>query len=136
MKTYTKEEKREYFKNLRDRWNSVKKSHTEKEISDAQAVIAAHGLNVSGYSFLFTTIQMEKLGLEGIPYLDAKTFQGWKEAGFQVRKGEKSLLSGITWVGVGNKSEDPDEAEKAGDEGYLFPKEYHLFHRSQVEPLA
>ena len=57
------------------------------------------------------------------------TFEQWKERGFIVRKGEKSLISGITWVSVEGK-----EGE-ANDNGFKFPKEYHLFHRTQVEEL-
>ena len=125
---HTTEEKKEYFKNLRDRWNTVKKSHTEQELSDAQAIIQAHGLNVSGYSFMFTKLQMEKLGYEGIPYLDCKTYQGWITAGFQVKKGEKSRISGIAWVGVEEK--DSEEVK------FLMPKEYKLFHRTQTEAIC
>jgi len=51
MKTYTKEERRTYFASLRKTWNEVKKAHTEKEITNAEAVIKAHGLNVSAFSF-------------------------------------------------------------------------------------
>ena len=76
---------------------------------------------------------MQAQQLEGIPYLDARTFQGWKECGFMVRKGEHSTLSGITWIKAttGSESAEPGEEEK----GFVFPKEYHLFHRSQVEPI-
>jgi len=81
---------------------------------------------------------MRAHNFDGIPYLDMKTYQGWKSSGFQVKRGEKSVVSGITWVGVGTRSEDPKEAERAeagGDKGFVFPKEYHLFHRSQVEAI-
>ena len=72
---------------------------------------------------------MKYHGFDGIPYLDCKTFMGWKERGFIVRKGEKSLIAGITWVSVEGKEGEPD------DNGFKFPKEYHLFHRSQVEAI-
>lgn len=134
MKTYTKEEKKAYFAGLRERWSAVKKAVTAGELDEIKAIIAEHGLNVSAYSFAFTAAQMKHCGYEGIPYLDCKTYQGWKERGFQVRKGERSRISGIVWIGVGSKAEDPETAEKH-DKGYVMPKEYHLFHRSQVEAI-
>mgnify|MGYP001569344376 FL=1 len=135
MTTYTPEQKREYYKSLRERWQSIKKAVDEKKLGEIEAIIQEHGLDVSPYSFAFTAAQMEALGYDGLPYLDCKTFQGWKERGFIVRRGERSKITGITWIGVGNKSEDPGEREKS-DSGFVMPKEYHLFHRSQVDPLA
>ncbi len=78
--------------------------------------------------FLFVNMQMKSQGLEGLPYLDAKTFKGWKESGFTVKKGEHSTLSGITWIGI-------NVSEETGVPEYALPKEYHLFHRSQVEAI-
>jgi len=78
---------------------------------------------------------MTNQGLNGIPYLDAKTYGGWQDNGFQVRRGEKSTLSGITWVQVGGKEADKG-AETDGKDGFCFPKEYHLFHRSQVDAIG
>jgi hypothetical protein len=74
---------------------------------------------------------MQAQGLDGLPYIDAKTFQGWKESGFVVNKGEHSTLSGLTWIGAKITNKDTGEEETA----YVFPKEYHLFHRSQVSPI-
>ena len=133
MKTYTVEEKKTYRQSLRDKWLAVKKSYTQSELTAAEAIIASHGLNVSGYSFMFTAMQMKTLGYEGLPYLDCKTYQGWKDAGFQVMRGEKSRISGVTWIGVSDKKENSDVTVK--NDGYVFPKEYHLFHRSQVEAI-
>lgn len=119
-----------YFQSLRDRWQAIKDSATAGEIDAATAAIATHGLQVSPWSYMFTAASMRAQGLEGIPYLDTKTFQGWRAAGFMVRKGEKSTLSGITWVSVKGKDGAPD------DDGYMYPKEYHLFHRSQVDAIV
>ena len=129
MKTYTTEQKREYFKGLRERWQTIKSAVDDKQLDAIKAIIAEHGLNVSPWSYAFTVSSMKYHGFDGIPYLDCKTFMGWKERGFIVRKGEKSLISGITWVSVEGK-----EGE-ANDNGFKFPKEYHLFNRTQVEEL-
>ena len=132
MKTYKAEEKKEYFAGLRARWQTIKDGVTSGKLDEIKAIIAEHGLNVSPWSYAFTASSMHFHGFDGIPYLDCKTFRGWQESGFQVRKGEKSLISGIVWIGCGAKSEDADERIKT-DRGYMMPKEYHLFHRSQVE---
>ena len=134
MKTYTKEEKKEYFKSLRGKWQTIKNAVDAKELDKIKAIIAEHGLNVSPWSYAFTAASMAYHGFDGIPYLDCKTFQGWHERGFQVRKGERSKIKGIVWIGLGNKSEDPEIAEKS-ESGYMMPKVYYLFHRSQVDPI-
>ena len=131
-KHFTKEEKAEYFAGLRSRWNAAK-SISEEQKQQAAAIMLVHGFNVSAAGYFFVAAQMKAQGLEGIPYIDARTFQGWKESGFHVRKGEHSTISGITWIKATTESEatEPDTEEK----GFVFPKEYHLFHRSQVEPI-
>lgn len=129
MKT-TKEQKQAYFKKLRERWQDAKKLLDDGKISEIQAIIATHGMKISVSGFMFVSIQMEAQGLDGLPYLDAKTYQGWRENGFQVRKGERSTLSGITWISPTTKD---DNGEEETDDSFVFPKEYHLFHRSQVD---
>lgn len=121
---YSKEQKIQYFKKLREEWAKAKKlSENEKE----KAVFIASGLKgVSYINFIIIKMQMEELGLEGLPYLDAKTFQGWKQNGFKVKKGEKSKLHGTSWIDI-SKEDDEDEI--------IIPKLYHLFHKSQVEEL-
>ena len=137
-KTYSAEEKKAYFAALRERWQDIKNRVTAGELDQIKAVIAEHGLTVSPWSYAFTEASMRAQGFDGIPYLDCKTFNGWKQRGFKVRKGEKSTIKGIVWLGVGSKAEDPDQAERAkaaGKGGFLMPKQYALFHRSQVEPI-
>ena len=62
-----------------------------------------------------------------IVYVDAKTFNGWRDSGFKVRKGEKSKIEGMTWI------KSIKEKEGEDDEVNLYPKRYALFHRKQVE---
>lgn len=135
-KTYTPEQKKAYFQTLRDRWARIKADVTAGKLDEIQAIIAEHGLNISPYSFAWVQQQMNAQGLDGTPYLDAKTFQGWKARGFKVRKGERSTLQGITWLKSNGRDDESDSAETSGkNRGYMFPKQYALFHRSQVEAI-
>ena len=130
-KQFTKEEKSAYFAALREQWNKAK-GMSEEQKNQAAAIMLAHGLNCSQVGFCYVFAQMQAQGLDGIPYVDARTFDGWKESGFRVRKGEHSSLSGLTWIKAKSTSEGiPDEETKT----FIFPKLYRLFHRSQVEPI-
>ena len=120
-------DRKEYFKQLRDQWNEAKEHANVNEI---QAIIENHGLKISVTGYYFVKQQMDHAGLDGTPYLDAKTFKGWKDNGYTVKKGEKSKLRGITWISVNSK---PDPANK--EKGFKMPKAYNLFHKSQVKEL-
>lgn len=135
MENYTKEEKHQYFKALRERWAKTKELAEKDEIKAAFLAAQMEGLNVSVSGFAWVYAQMKDQGLEGVPVIDAKTFQGWKESGFKVKKGEHSTLMGITWwINTDEKGNEGEEGDK--EKPYIFPKAYHLFHRSQVEELA
>ena len=123
---YTKEQKTEYFKRLREQWQESKKLAETDEVKGA---FREAGLKISPIGFAMVYHQMRAQGLDGTPYIDAKTFQGWRKSGFKVRKGEHSTLSGITWLEIGEKNSEGivDEVD------FLMPKVYHLFHRTQVE---
>jgi len=128
--TYSKEDKKRYFEGLRKAWQEAKeKSAQDVDVQTKwQAINEQAGGKLSYVGFYFTYMSMQAQGLEGLPYVDAKTFEGWKNNGFMVKKGEHSTLSGITWIAV-NPGESPENYD------YLLPKEYHLFHRTQVESL-
>ncbi len=131
MPKYTKQQKKEYFANMRKHWKETKDSLAAGELKEIEAIIITHGMNISAMGFKMVMMQMEAQGFEGLPYLDAKTFKGWKENGFKVRKGEHSTIDGITWISTakaGKKLEDCDT-------GFMFPKCYHLFHRTQVQAI-
>lgn len=129
MKTYTKEEKQAYFKNLRAKWQEAKDASQNDTDAQAkwQAINEEAGGRISYTSFYFTMLDMKRQNLAGLPYVDAKTFQAWKQAGYIVKKGQKSTLSGVAWIPVTKKTSPDDE--------FLMPKEYHLFHTSQVEAI-
>lgn len=125
MAKYTKEEKNVYFREVRASWKWAKE---EADVNKIQDLIDNHGLgNISVTGFAFVLQQMEDLGLTGLPYVDMKTYKGWKEVGHKVKKGEKSKVKGITWIGT--KKEDD------GDSFRSYPKVYHLFHTNQTEEI-
>jgi len=125
MQKRSKEEIKEYYKTLRERWAKAKElSETDQE---AKAIYENLGKDFSYTSFYFTLMDMKEQNLEGIPYIDCKTFKGWIENGYKVKKGEKSKLQGITWVG--------DKKGENEDDLFIYPKVYYLFHKSQVEEI-
>lgn len=123
---FTKEQRVKYYQELRSKWmmNKLKADGDDK----ASQTYKKLGLKVSFYGFYWTMMQMEEQHLDGLPYIDAKTYKGWLETGFKVKKGEKSTLSGIVWREI--KAKDADEDDEPL---YLLPKVYSLFHKSQVE---
>ena len=126
MKKYTKEEKAEYLKNLRKAW-SVSKEMAESDKVAMSVFEGAKLIGVSYLSFFNVLSQMQEQGLEGLPYVDCKTFGKWQESGFGVKRGEHSTLNGIVWIG--------DNKEEPENSSHHFPKVYHLFHKSQVAKL-
>lgn len=116
----TKEERQAFYKQLREDWKEAKQEAEDKK-ENIYRILQKHNLEVSLNAFCFVSKQMENQGLEGIPYLDMKTFNKWKESGFKVKKGEKSKVRSIVW-----KDFDKD------GEKQVFPKVYSLFHKSQV----
>ena len=137
MKKRSKKERAEYLKKLRKRWAESKVLAEKDEI--AKALYREAGLNISFYNFAFVLSQMKAQGLEGLPYIHAKTFKKWRELGYKVKKGEESKLDGITWISTTEKRGQEDTKtegiEEEVEEGYRFPKLYHLFHESQVEAI-
>ncbi len=125
-KQFTKEQKAEYFANLRQEWQAAKQ-HAVEHQDEIGAIIQNHGLNISQTGFSLVSAQMSAHGFDGLPYLDVKTFNGWKDNGYKVKKGEKSVLHSLVWIGAGTDEDD--------DDGYVFPKMTVLFHRSQVEEI-
>ena len=128
--THTLEEKKQYFADLRARWKEAKALSEDPEFKNLYALCLEQcpGTKISRHSFAFVLHSMKANQFNGLPYIDCKTFQGWQQYGFKVRKGERSSINGITWLKSG-KEEDPDD-------GFVFPKIYHLFHKSQVEAMA
>ena len=127
-KEFTKQEKTEYFNKIRREWK-ISKAMSENDLV-TEALFREAGIKGISYSgFYYVITQMRALKLEGLPYVDAKTFAGWKECGYKVKKGEKSKLNGVVWLGTPKKEDDDEE------DIFLYPKVYHLFHKTQVEEI-
>ena len=122
-------EKKAYFKNLREQWKNAKVLSEDPNYKYKYNLLVAESPNmrISMYSFSFVLQSMEQNGFSGLPYIDCKTYKGWKESGFTVKKGEKSKIDGITWLLTKKKTEDSEDV--------LYPKMYRLFHKSQVEEV-
>jgi hypothetical protein len=121
---YTLEAKKAYYKQLRAEQKEAKKS--AEEDAEAKARFELSQIDISYTSFYIIERQMRANNFDGLPYVDAKTFKKWREEGLSVKKGAKSVLQSVTWIHPKGKNGDDDESK-------LFPKVYHLFHRSQVE---
>ena len=60
----------------------------------------------------------------GKPYVDFKTFQGWKAEGRTVKKGQKTIYQSVSF---------PKGTDKKSGETKSFPRTYSLFHYSQTQ---
>ncbi len=128
---FTQEEKREYYSSLRSKWAEAKAMAATDEIGAIYTQLAEMGIgDISLYNVSLILMQAQELGLAGLPYLDFKTYDGWKGSGFQVKRGEKSPVFSLTWIG--QKGEDGEEVA----DGLRWPKATHLFHTSQVEEVS
>lgn len=61
------------------------------------------------------------------------TFNGWKERGYVVKKGEKSSIKIVIWKYGKKKKDSSNETE---EEGRLFMKTAAFFTSAQVMKLA
>jgi len=130
---YTKAQREAYSQLLREKWKYAKALADRDET--AKALYVEMGKDVSYYSFYFTLMDMKKNGYDGLPYIDCKTFDGWRKIGMRVKKGEKSKISGIVWLEFKTKRIVKDDEDKEKNK-FIYPKLYHLFHRTQTEEVS
>ena len=68
------------------------------------------------------------------------TYQHWKNLGYQVQKGQKSIAKFPVWKHTGRKMETMIDTEgneqEVPDRGRMFMKTAAFFSRSQVEEIA
>jgi hypothetical protein len=145
-KEYTREERDAYYKGLRARWAATKEI-AERDGDAIRAIMSERGLMFSVRSYVLIDMQMKAAGLSGYPYIDMKTFEGWRAAGFIVKRGEKSTADGIVWItsegrevrGYNGSGENGggEDCDGVIDErrSSVYPKVYKLFHKSQVEEI-
>ncbi len=129
-KTFTPEQRKAYFDNLKKEWREAKETAEKEKPRLEIALMAARLEGVSLAGFVLVEKQMARQGLSGVPVLDAKTYQKWKDLGYKVKKGEHSTLHGITFVKIQSKEK---EGQDKKEPEYSMPKAYSLFHISQVE---
>lgn len=134
-KQYSKEEIKAFYGKQRERWMKSKELVNTDECLGILREMAAQGVsNVSPTSIMFVVSQLKELGLPGLPFIDVKTFQGWKEIGYTVIKGQKAIINGVSWKPTERTNKETGETEETGG-GRLLAKSYSLFHRSQVQRI-
>ena len=126
--TFTQEEKQAYNQKLRDQWSKAKDNKSYEEL--ISKIFSITGVMPSVTGFTIIKEQIEGQFPDYVPYIDTQTFHSLKEKGFKVKKGEKALAYGITWVSAKGKEEGEDKKE-----GYIFPKQYAVFGKHQVEAI-
>lgn len=116
---------------MRQLWKNAKQEIQNHDIDTAKLsqIVRMEKFSVMNYYFILS--EMKKHNMEGTPYLDTLTFNKWKDAGYKVKKGEKSVLYAITFPKFTKKEEETDK-----ETTFSIPKLYHLFHRSQVEKIS
>jgi hypothetical protein len=128
-------DKKQYNAFLREQWSRAKKEATDNPNQWGPIYKEALRSGMTACSmtgFVMAAMAMKAQNLDGFPYIDAKTFQGWRKSGYKVNKGEKSFGGSIVWLHPKSKTSDGTEEEQE----YCYPKAYHLFHRTQVTPLG
>ena len=120
------------------RWRAAKKyaaDNAENIKAQFEAAMSIAGIQISVTNFCLVLQQMTAQKLKGVPYIDARTFDGWRFAGRYVRKGESATLHSITWVAGGRPAPEPGNNETPEEMTRLYPRATALFHISQTEPI-
>lgn len=139
-KKYTSEQKTEYFAGLRAEWSEAKRLASQNDRLGA-ILLQLEQMGIPELSLAnvqLILMQAEEQGLDGVPYVDFKTYDYWLKAGFRVKAGEKSTIHSIVWVDPakkGQKAEVVPAHDKEVRSRALIPKRTALFHASQVEPI-
>lgn len=64
------------------------------------------------------------------------TYNGWKERGYQVKRGQKAKATFTIWRYIGKKVQDEESGELAEIDGKCIPKKSSWFTFDQVEKIA
>lgn len=64
-----------------------------------------------------------------------KTYQDWKRLGYQVKKGEKSVMACMIWFPKKSKVKNETDSEE-GNDGSFFKSKAFFFSQNQVERNA
>ena len=83
------------------------------------------------YKAIVVNAQGEEEEIEVMEAEPIHTYNGWKERGYQVQKGEHAIAQFAIWKHVTKKAENEDEK----DESKMFIKKASWFKFSQVAPI-
>lgn len=115
----------------------AKELYTPEQLDEALKhiqTLALVGIRVSTYSFCEVQEVMKKRNLAGVPFLDTKTFNGWRAVGRRVKRGEKAIYQSVSWNKIENIKEHADGTIEVKDE-FSGGKVYSIFHISQTEEI-
>lgn len=85
----------------------------------------------------FEIIENAKIELGLDEDLILKTYQDWKRLGYQVKKGEKSVMACMIWFPKKSKVVKSDtDSEEEVNEGSFFKSKAFFFSQKQVEKIA
>ena len=91
---------------------------------------------IKGTGRMFEAVIVDKEGNETKKMVEEPeaihTYAGWKQLGFQVKKGEKAKASFIIWKCVAGKKEEESDEQP---ENKMFMKKSHFFTIDQVERI-
>ena len=78
--------------------------------------------------------ERKELGLD--EDLILKTYQDWKRLGYQVKKGEKSVMTCMIWFPKKSKVVKSDADSEEVNDGSFFKSKAFFFSQNQVERIA
>lgn len=87
---------------------------------------------MTNYQIIETT--KIELGLD--EDLILKTYQDWKRLGYQVKKGEKSVMACMIWFPKKSKVKADADSEEEVNDGSFFKSKAFFFSQKQVEKIA
>lgn len=64
------------------------------------------------------------------------TYNGWKERGYQVKRGQKAKATFVIWRYIGKKVQDEESGAETEIDGKCIPKKSSWFTFDQVERIA
>lgn len=106
-------------------------TNAEIIFTESQRLMEEGVIGTTGRKFIATVVnadgdQEENEFFEPEPI---HTYAGWKERGYQVRRGEKAIAQFTIWKHVTKKNDNEE------DESKMFMKRASWFKFSQVEPI-
>ena len=129
MATFTPDDKKAYFAELRAKFANAKAQSERYKNRYAQACELI-GRQPSITNFTLILLELENTNYKDYtPYVDICTFNEWKARGFKVTNGQTALSHGITWLEI------KDKEGKEKENKTLIPKTFAVFGKHQVESI-